>query len=246
MIQLNHKTILVTGASSGIGRETAIRCGALGATVLLSGRNKTELEETAKHIPNYTIILADLSEETQIERLVADLPEVDGVVHCAGIIQPFLIKYIKQKHIDSLLKINLYAGILLSSNLLRCKKLKSGASLVFMSSISAHHPYIGGGLYAISKAGIESFAKAFAVENADKKMRANVISPALVKTAMFDASAKVYEEDELGKLVANYPLGIGEPLDVANLAMFLLSDTSKWITGTVVQMDGGLLLNSKR
>jgi NAD(P)-dependent dehydrogenase (short-subunit alcohol dehydrogenase family) len=246
MTQLYNRTILVTGASSGIGRETAIRCGALGAKVVLNGRNKNALEETAQHIPNSCILLADLSIESEIEKLVNELPELDGLVHCAGMIQPFLIKYIKQKHIDSLLKINLFSGILLSSNLLRSKKLNTGASLVFMSSVSAHHPYTGGGLYAVSKAGMESFAKAFALENADKKMRANVLSPALVKTAMFDASAQVYDKDELDKLVANYPLGIGDPLDIANMVVFLLSDEAKWITGTVIQMDGGLLLNSKR
>jgi NAD(P)-dependent dehydrogenase (short-subunit alcohol dehydrogenase family) len=246
MNQLTNKTLLVTGASSGIGRETAILLGSLGANVVVQGRNKNALEETAQHIANCTISIADLSEESNIEQLVSELPALDGLVHCAGIIQPFLIKYIKQKHIDGLLKINLYAGILLTSNLLRNKKLNPGASLVFMSSVSAHHPYVGGGLYAISKAGIETFAKAFSVENSDKKMRANVISPALVNTAMFDASAQAYEENELNQLVSNYPLGIGEPMDIANMAAFLLSENAKWITGTVIQMDGGLLLNSKR
>jgi NAD(P)-dependent dehydrogenase (short-subunit alcohol dehydrogenase family) len=178
--------------------------------------------------------------------LISELPQIDGFVHCAGKIQPFPIKYIKQKHIDDLFSINLNSAILLSSGLLKAKKLNQGASVVFISSISAEFPYMGGSLYSASKSALESFARSFALENAPMKIRANIVSPALVKTEMFEQTKSAYEEVDFEKFIYQYPLGVGEPQDVANTIAFLLSDLSKWITGTTIRMDGGLLLNSKR
>jgi NAD(P)-dependent dehydrogenase (short-subunit alcohol dehydrogenase family) len=134
----------------------------------------------------------------------------------------------------------------LSSGLLKSKKLNQGASVVFISSISAEFPYMGGSLYSASKSALESFARSFALENAPMKIRANIVSPALVKTEMFEQTKSAYDEADFEKFISHYPLGVGEPQDVANTIAFLLSDLSKWITGTTIRMDGGLLLNSKR
>jgi NAD(P)-dependent dehydrogenase (short-subunit alcohol dehydrogenase family) len=247
MLSLQGKTILITGASSGIGACLAKYCDELGASVILTARSADKLAALSTEMRNNTrIIPADLTKESEIQNLISELPIIDGFVHCAGKIQPFPIKFIKQKHIDDLFSINLNSAILLSSALLKSKKLNQGASVVFISSISAEFPYMGGSLYSASKAALTSFARSFALENASFKIRANIVEPALVKTEMFEQTKSAYDENEFEKFISHYPLGVGEPQDVANTIAFLLSDLSKWITGTTIRMDGGLLLNSKR
>jgi NAD(P)-dependent dehydrogenase (short-subunit alcohol dehydrogenase family) len=247
MLDLKGKTILVTGASSGIGACLAKFCDELGANVILNARSKNKLTTIASGLKNEAkVITGDLTNETELQNLISELPALDGFVHCAGKIQPFPIKFIKQKHIDEIFSINLNSAILLSSGLLKSKKLNQGASVVFISSISAEFPYMGGSLYSASKSALESFARSFALENAPMKIRSNVVSPALVKTEMFEQTKSAYDETDFEKFISQYPLGVGEPQDVANTIAFLLSDLSKWITGTTIRMDGGLLLNSKR
>jgi NAD(P)-dependent dehydrogenase (short-subunit alcohol dehydrogenase family) len=247
MLDLKGKTILVTGASSGIGACLAKFCDELGANVILNARSKNKLTTIASGLKNEAkVITGDLTNETELQNLISELPALDGFVHCAGKIQPFPIKFIKQKHIDEIFSINLNSAILLSSGLLKSKKLNQGASVVFISSISAEFPYMGGSLYSASKSALESFARSFALENAPMKIRSNVVSPALVKTEIFEQTKSAYDETDFEKFISQYPLGVGEPQDVANTIAFLLSDLSKWITGTTIRMDGGLLLNSKR
>lgn len=247
MLNLNGKTILVTGASSGIGACVAKLCDDLGANVILTARSKVKLIEVKSKLSDRSqVIVADLTDEDEFQNLISNLTALDGFVHCAGKIQPFPIKFIKQKHIDEIFSVNLNSAILLSSNLLKSKKYKIGASFVFISSISAEFPYMGGALYSASKSALESFARSFALENASMKIRANIVSPALVKTEMFEQTKNAYEEADFEEFISHYPLGVGEPQDIANTIAFLLSDLSKWITGTTIRMDGGLLLNSKR
>jgi len=247
MLSLNSKTILITGASSGIGACLARFCDELGASVIITARSEEKLKLVASQMSGRTtIFLADLTVEQDLQSLIAELPNLDGFVHCAGKIQPFPIKFIKQKHIDELFSVNLTSAILCSANLLKAKKLNKGASVVFISSISAEFPYMGGSLYSASKAALASFTRSFALENAPMKIRANTVEPALVKTEMFEMTKNAYAESEFENFISNYPLGVGEAQDVANTIAFLLSDLSKWITGTTIRMDGGLLLNSKR
>ena len=247
MIDLKGKTILITGASSGIGRATAILCDKLSARVILTGRNNHELIITQGLLKNKTeIILADLSKEEDIIKLISAMPCIDGFAHCAGIVKPYLIKYLKAKHIAEVMNINFTSGVLLSSTLLASKKLNTGASVVFISSVSAWHPYIGGALYSASKSALEAFARSFALETASKKMRANIVAPALVKTKILEETEQAYTKEEFEEITQQYPLGIGKPEDVANTIVFLLSDLSNWITGTTIKMDGGLLLSSKK
>jgi short-subunit dehydrogenase len=170
MIDLKGKKILITGASSGIGREVAILSAKLGAQLILTGRNLSELNKTASKITSSVeIIPCDLTHEDEIEEISKNISKIDGFAHCAGIVQPFPIKFIKSKHINDMLNINLYSGILLCSNFLRQKKLNEGASIVFISSISAHHPYTGGALYSVSKSGLEAFSKALLTKMPTKK-----------------------------------------------------------------------------
>lgn len=244
---LDSKTILVTGASSGIGRACAIQASSMGAYCILSGRNEKALKETAALCKNKTdIIVADLGKEEEVNRLATSVKNLDGVVNCAGMINPRPIKYLKAENLDELFKINFYAPGLLAAALLQARKMNEGASFVFISSISSHHPYVGGAAYSASKAALESFSKTLALEIASKKMRSNILLPALVRTQMLEETREASGADNFSAYEKQYPLGFGEPDDVANAACFLLSPASKWITGSELKMDGGLVLSSKK
>lgn len=239
---LKNKTILVTGASSGIGAKTAIECSKMGAKVLLSARNKSKLEEVLNQLKGqgHKIILADLTSKEEVNDLVNSIEVLDGVVLSSGIVRPFPIKFIDEKHIDEMFDINYNAPILLLSKLFKAKKINRSASIVFMSSISSHYGHKGGALYSSSKAAINSFSKTLALEFSQQKIRSNVICAAMVKTAIFEEAEGVISKEMMDKHGEDYPLGFGEPIDVANAIIFLLSDASKWITGTEIVMDGGL------
>jgi len=247
MIDLKGKTILVTGASAGIGAAVAKLCSDLGAKVCITGRNMDRLSEVSKQLGNESeFFQADLTLEKDIDNLVKALPCMDGWVHCAGIIEPFPIKFIQSKHIKSMFTINFDSACLLTSKLMQLKKINSSASFVFISSISAQHPYKGGSLYAASKAALESFSRSIALEFASKGVRSNCISAALVETEMFEKTKNALSEIELLGILSSYPLGIGKPMDLAHVSAFLLSNQSSWMTGTTITLDGGLLLNTKK
>ncbi|MFL5762664.1 MAG: SDR family NAD(P)-dependent oxidoreductase [Bacteroidia bacterium] len=246
MIDLKNKNILITGASSGIGRAVSVLCDQLGAKTFITGRDANELSETASQLRNCgSQIPADLVSEEEVQKLVSSVPALDGFVHCAGIINPMPVKFIRQKNIDDIMKINFNSAVLLSSGLLSGRKLNDGASVIFISSVSADHPYTGGSLYTSSKAALESFTKALALETASRKIRVNAIAPALVKTKIWKQAEEIYSKDEVAEIESRYPLGLGEPVDIANLAAFLLSSSAKWMTGSIIKIDGGLLLNNK-
>jgi NAD(P)-dependent dehydrogenase (short-subunit alcohol dehydrogenase family) len=247
MISLSGKRILVTGASSGIGRATAKLCDSLGAKVVLTARNEVLLKEVKSEMSDETeFFMADLTNETDIDNLIENIGVLDGFFHSAGVIQPYPIKYIRRKNIDYIYSVNLNSAILLTAGLIKNKKINPNASLVFISSISTDHPYMGGALYSSSKSALESFSKSIALEFASQKIRSNVLQPALVETEMFEQTKSAYSEQEFSQIIQQYPLGIGKPSDIASAAVFLLSDSSSWITGTTLKMDGGLLLNSRR
>lgn len=249
--QLNNKTILVTGASSGIGKATAILAASMGATVIICGRDETRLNETFHLISTtgtaHSKIIADLSTPDGIEHLVKECPKLDGIVHCAGIVKPVPIKFIQQKHIDEMFSINYNSVILINSQLLQKKKINDHSSIVLISTISTQHSYFGGALYTSSKAALEAYCRSLALELASKKVRVNTISPAMVKTEIYENTLKTTLNEEHAKKYENtYPFGIGEAKDVANTIVFLLSQASKWITGTTIKMDGGLTLGYQK
>ena len=241
---LHHKKILVTGASSGIGRQVAVSASEMGAQLILSGRNISELKKTQEKLSGdeHEIICCDILQQSERERLSKEISAIDGLVHCAGIVKPFPIKFLDQKKLDETLNLNYEAPVLMMSALLKEKKINSNSSLVFLSSISGQHPHKGGATYAGSKAALESFVKVLALELYANGVRANCISPAMVKTPMYDKAAADMSKEEMDKHVALYPLGVGYPDDVANAAVFLLSSASRWITGINIILDGGFLL----
>ncbi len=239
---LADKTILITGASSGIGARAAVTVAEMGATVVLSARNKERLEETLGQLPkgDHKIITADLTDPDAIEALVDETPLLDGAVHSSGVVRPFPVKFIGKKQVDELFGINYNGPVLLTSRLFRKKKINKGASLVFMSSISSQFPHKGGALYSGTKAALNTYSKTIALEYAPQRVRSNVISAAMVKTPLFEEAEKAITKEMMDKHGEQYPLGFGTPEDVANAMVFLLSDASGWITGTEIVMDGGL------
>jgi predicted outer membrane repeat protein len=241
---LHQKTILVTGASSGIGRQVAISISEMGGNVIITGRNQSRLKETfaiLKQGDNKSIS-ADLLNEEDIIRLVDQIPVLDGVVNCAGTVNPFPIKFLSGKKIDEVFDINYKVQVTLTAQIMRAKKMNKNGSIVFLSSISAQHPHKGGALYSGTKAAIESFSKVVALEFFHLKIRSNCLSPAMVKTPMYDKAEAQGTKEQMDAHVNKYPLGTGTPEDVANAAVFLLSNASKWITGTNITLDGGFLL----
>lgn len=248
IIDLKNHTILITGASSGIGRETAIMSAAAGATLIITGRSEEKLTKVFSSLKGtgHKMICADLTDENEINKLVKFCGQLDGLVHCAGIIYPLPVKFIRKKHIDEAMHTNFDATVLLTSLLIKEKRFNEGASLVFMSSISTKHPYFGGALYVSSKAAVEAYAKTVALELCNQKIRANILSPALVKTEIFEQTVNASGEKGINDYEKQYPLGFGETDDVASLCIFLLSKKSKWITGQNIIMDGGLTLGFKK
>lgn len=249
-MNLQNKHILITGASDGIGKETAIQAAKSGARLTLISRRKNELEQLIielKKINNQSHIYFefDLNNFDGYKTLVNKIDHIDGIVHSAGIVSPFPIKYIRKKHIDRVFNINTYAPIILNAELLSENKLKDNSSVVFISSISTQHPYLGGAIYSSSKAAIEAYSKNLALELSEKKIRSNVVSPALVKTNIFNQTVENYSEEQIISYQNKYPFGFGEPIDVAKSILFFLSDESKWITGQNLILDGGLLVNNK-
>lgn len=236
---LQGKIILVTGASSGIGRGIAVACSNMGARIILTARNLERLQETCSLMEGegHQIILADLTNEADRNRLVSKLPPLDGLVQCAGVMNRVPGKLIGKQDIDSVFLPNVEAPMLLQSLLLQERKIKKEASIVYMASIAARSAVAGNALYSASKAALISYAKCLALELAPRKIRVNCICPAMVWTdlALVGATKEELETDQL-----KYPLKrYGTPEDIANLTIYLLSNASSWMTGSCVEITGG-------
>lgn len=237
---LAGKTVLVTGASSGIGKATAILCSQMGANVVVSGRNEGRLNETFEELygEGHIQIAADLTKEESICRLLEDIPSLDGIVHCAGIGHRKPCKAINAEDIATVMDANFNAAVLLQAGLLAKKKVNKSASLVFVSSRAAEIPSIANSLYSASKGALKSYAKCLSLELAPRAIRVNCICPAMVWTPL--VLSEGVSEEELQAEQAKYPLKrYGKPEDIANLAVFLLSDASSWMTGSCIDITGG-------
>jgi NAD(P)-dependent dehydrogenase (short-subunit alcohol dehydrogenase family) len=244
---LEEKTILVTGASSGIGRGIAIECSKMGAKIIISGRDIERLEETLSMLGGvgHCIIQADLSKPEEIDRLVAETPEINGCVHSAGIPKLCPVKYLDRENLNEILNINTIGPILLTSLLLKTKKIQKKSSIVFISSISGvFTANTGESSYAVTKGAINGFVKVAAFELAVQGIRVNSINPGLVATRILELSNSIFSEEHLKNTMYNrYPLKrIGTPEDIAFGAIYLLSDASSWVTGINLVIDGGYVL----
>jgi NAD(P)-dependent dehydrogenase (short-subunit alcohol dehydrogenase family) len=239
---LTGKTILVTGASSGLGRQCAITASRMGAVLYITGRNTERLTETLNLLEGdgHRMFPADLTVERDIAALADQLLMLNGVVYSTGISDLAPARFIKKQEIEKTFSISYNASVLLTSELLAKKKLaKNACSLVFISTISTKYPFVGGTMYISAKAALESYAKVLALELAPKGIRSNSISPAFVKTPMLDNTAEKYSDEAVRKIEAQQLLGLGEPEDVANVVAFFLSDASRWITASNLILGGG-------
>lgn len=237
---LEGKFVLVTGASSGIGRGIAVTCSKMGATVIINGRNVTKLKETESLMePDRVIIKSgDLTDAETLALLVSELPKLDGIVHCAGMGQRIPCKDIESSNVDDVMNVNFKAPVMLQAEVLRQKKLNKASSIVFIASIASWSPSLGNSIYSASKGAIISYANCLSIELAPRKIRVNCISPAMVWTDLILADGT--EEVKLKEDEQTYPLKrYGQPEDIANLAVYMLSDASTWMTGSNVNITGG-------
>lgn len=234
---LRGKSVLVTGASSGIGRAVAIECARAGARIVLNGRNPERLEQTLDQLEGegHVAAPADLTDPAQLALLVAACGELDGVVHAAGIDGVTPVRMLRSSFMQTVLDGNYMAPLMLTQQLLYKKSLRNGASIVFLSSIAAHTGTVGVGPYSASKAALEGMIRCLALEIAPRGMRANALAPGLVDTPLVNQDRAWL--DEKAKM---YPLGLGRPEDVAYAAIYLLADVSRKVTGTRLHLDGGI------
>jgi NAD(P)-dependent dehydrogenase (short-subunit alcohol dehydrogenase family) len=238
---LKGKTILITGASSGIGRAIAIECSNMGAIVNIVGRDQKRLVDTFNDLQgkSHRLFFADLTSKKDIDNLVSGIDSLDGIVHAAGIIKRIPLKLITEEMYQNLLGINLIAPALLTRSLYKVNLIRPAASIVLISSIGSKIASLGNIMYMSSKGGLNSLMKGLALELASKGIRVNSIEPGMIKTNL----TKLLPDEDLIKDINCYPLGrYGQPEEVAYATIYLLSDATKWMTGSILKIDGGLTL----
>lgn len=237
---LEGKTILVTGASSGIGQSIAITISKMGGNVIISGRNEEKLQKTLLMMAGNQnqIIAADLTQKESIDNLAGNVPQLDGIVHCAGIGHRMPAKMISENDINTVMSANFTGAVLLQASLLMNKKVKKDSSIVFIASKAADYPSPGNAVYSASKGALISYARCLALELAPRGIRVNCICPAMVWTDLIMQNEVTLEQ--LKESEKSYPLKrYGNPEDVANLAIYLLSDASSWMTNSSIDLTGG-------
>ena len=241
---LKEKRILITGASSGIGRATAFECSRMGASLVLTGRNEERLRETLLALDGegHDYIVADLTSEDSLSSLVQSAGLIDGLVLCAGQGNVIPMKMATRKKIETTFDVNYFAPIELIRLLLKNKSIKGGASIVFVASIGGIDSItIGNGVYGASKAALNSSMKFFALELAPKRIRCNSVCPGMVNTGMIKGGALSEEQHKAD--MEKYPLKrYGEPSDIAFGIIYLLSDAASWVTGHSLVIDGGITI----
>ncbi|UPT70039.1 MAG: SDR family oxidoreductase [Flavobacterium sp. JAD_PAG50586_2] len=249
---LFDKVIIITGASSGLGKACAIECAVMGAKLVLLGRDVDRLNETLAEINKlpessasdsliYSVdLLNDLDELANIiDDAVSKLGKVDGFIHAAGVEKTLPVSSLKSSDYETIFKVNTVSGFELAKIASKKKYVSDKASFVFISSITAVIGRVGVVAYAASKGALVSGSKSMALELAAKNIRVNCICPGTILTPMMVKYLESISEEEQEKRKEGFPLGLGETVDVANAAIFLLSDASKWITGQNLVVDGG-------
>ena len=241
---LDNKTILVTGASSGIGRAIAIECSRMGASVILTARNESRLQETLlqMHGDNHLAIAADLCNQNELLFLIEKTPNLDGLVNCAGLVKTIPFQFINIDSLAEVMSVNFTAPTLLSAQLVKKKKLLKNSSIVFISSISGVVcAGVGNSMYSASKGAINGMMKNMALDLAHKGIRVNSVNPGMVETHIYDAGTISPEQLEEDK--KRYPLKrYGKPEEIAYAVVYFLSDASQWVTGSNLIIDGGYTL----
>ena len=237
---LEGKTILVTGASSGIGRATAIECSRMGAKVIITARNEARLQETlaAMEGEGHQLIAMDLAQPENVAKLASEVEALDGLVNNAGMADILPIEFIEPDRLGRILAINTEAPILLTSALTKERKLKKNASVVFTSSVGGNIvAHLGNSMYGASKGAVSGFVRAAALELAKRKIRVNAVLPGMIDTNIMGSEIT---EEQLAEDAKKYPLKrYGKPEEVAHAMVYLLSDAASFVTGASLVVDGG-------
>jgi NAD(P)-dependent dehydrogenase (short-subunit alcohol dehydrogenase family) len=246
MITLKGKNIFITGASSGIGKECAIKAAQLGARVVLVARNQERLKQTLDSLSNdkhlyfpCDVTISDLLEEV-VRQAVEKLGKISGFIHSAGIEATIPLRNMNRGKFEEMFSVNVLAAFEIARLLSNKKYLDpAGSSFIFIGSVMGMLGEPGKVAYGSSKAALIGGTKSMAIELAPKNTRVNCIMPGVVETEM---SAKLFQtipEPSRQEIIKKHPLGLGQPGDIAHLCMFLLSDASRWITGSTIPIDGG-------
>jgi len=245
-LNLNNKNIIITGASSGIGRQCAITFSQFGANIILIARNKERTKKTFKELRkgNHIFIVQDITQYDKLEEIVSSTVEkigkISGFVHSAGIEMILPLKGMQPSYYEKMFAINVIAGFEVAKIISKKRYLdEKGASFVFISSVMAILGQPGRVGYCSSKGALISGIKAMALELAKKNIRVNCILPGVVKTEMSNEMFRRLSEESKKEIVDMHPLGLGMPEDIANASAFLLSDASRWMTGSNLIVDGG-------
>lgn len=237
---LHGKTILITGASSGIGRAIAVECSKMGASLIITARNKERLEKTLTMMEGdaHKMIAADLNYTEQIKKLVDEMPSLNGVVLCAGIGECVPVAYATRKKFNPVFETNFFAQVELNRLLQKQKKYAPGTSVVVITSVAAVLANIGNGVYGASKAALSSWCKYVAREWRDKGLRINTIQPGMVETPLIRGGA--IDDEQLKADMMHYlHHRYGHPEEIAYGAIYLLSDAASWVTGIDLPIEGG-------
>ncbi|MBV2188990.1 SDR family NAD(P)-dependent oxidoreductase [Providencia rettgeri] len=242
---LQNKKILITGASSGIGRAIAEYFSSQGAQLVITGRNELRLNETFQQLmgEGHHQIIADITNPDNIQNLLKSTVQLigplDGVVHCAGVQKTLPLQALKEEQFDEIFSTNVKSAQFITKELRRKGNYNEGCSLVYLSSVAGvcGEPAIT--TYSASKSALMGLAKSAAIELARNKIRVNCIAPGPVETEMTIAFSKKLTTEQLQIIERNHPLGIGKAEDVAYAAAYLVSNLARWVTGTTLFVDGG-------
>ena len=241
---LEGKTILVTGASSGIGKATAIECSKLGARVVITGRDEARLQQTLSSLEGegHVVITADLGEDDGIRFLVERVPVLNGIVHAAGISDTVLFQFLKKERLENIFNINFFAPVVLSQLLLKKKLLQKGGSIVFLSSIDGPvTAHIGNSMYSATKGALSAMMHNMSIELASKGIRVNAVLPGMTETPLIHNDD--ITQEQLNKDMELYPLKrYADPREIAWAIIYLLSDASTFTIGASLVVDGGFTI----
>ena len=242
---LEGKVVLITGAAGGIGRASAIECAKLGANLILTDINEEGLKATLEQLPNqgqHSYIVANLTVDEEIDKLVGEIDKLDGFVSNAGVTKPMLVKFINREDLERIMQINAMAPMYLTQRLLKKKKFARGASIVFTVSIGGvYTTAIANAMYGSSKGALQVFMKNVALESAVSGIRCNSVNPGMINTGLLKPGT--YSEEDRKRDMQTYPMKrYGEPREVALGIVYLLSDASSFVTGHSLIIDGGKTL----
>lgn len=242
---LAGKHIAIIGATSGMGQACTLKLYRLGAQLTLTSRSQDKLDQLCAALPDpsYETRLLDVAQPETLTASLADLPTLDGLLYLPGECPITPIRFLKPDKLQQTLQVNCLSAIELTRLLLSKRRLSHGASLVYLSSISAVKATQGHAAYSASKAALEAFVRTLALELSPQKIRANCLQPGMVATPMLDAVTQHLGEATMQPYLDTYPLGVGQPDDIAHAVAYLMSDASKWQTGTTMRLDGGATLS---